>query len=168
MTTEMLSRTRVATTTDTAAAFEAPTEVLAEAEFGALYAQIQQFYGRQMQLFDQHEAERWAGTFTEDAVFDVPTLEEPVRGRVALASNVRRNQAQQARSGERFRHWIGMLDLRPQADGTLHTRCYALVYVTPGQGGSAVHRVCVMEDVLVRSRGKWRTRHRVVTRDDLG
>ncbi|ROQ57446.1 SnoaL-like protein [Streptomyces sp. 840.1] len=168
MTTEMLSRTRVATTPDTAAVFEAPTEVLGEAEFGVLYAHIQQFYGRQMQLFDRHEAERWAGTFTEDAVFDVPTLDEPVRGRLALASNVRRNQAQQARSGERFRHWIGMLDLRPQADGTLHTRCYALVYVTPGQGGSAVHRVCVMEDVLVRSRGKWRTRHRVVTRDDLG
>ncbi|THA64132.1 nuclear transport factor 2 family protein [Streptomyces sp. A0642] len=167
MTTETLSRTRTATP-DTAAVFEAPAEVLAGAEFGVLYAQIQQFYGRQMQLFDQHDAERWAGTFTEDAVFDVPTLAEPVRGRVALASSVRRNQAQQARSGEQFRHWIGMIDLRPQAGGTLHTRCYALVYVTPGQGGSAVHRVCVMEDVLVRSRGKWRVRHRVVTRDDLG
>ncbi|MFF3178053.1 nuclear transport factor 2 family protein [Streptomyces sp. NPDC057900] len=167
MTTEILSRTR-ATTTDTTAVFETPAEVLTEAESGVLYAQIQQFYARQMQLFDLHEAERWAGTFTEDAVFDVPTLDEPVRGRLALASNVRRNKAQQERSGERFRHWIGMLDLRPQPDGTLHTRCYALVYVTPGQGGSAVHRVCVMEDVLVRSRGKWRTRHRVVTRDDLG
>ncbi|MEE1840028.1 nuclear transport factor 2 family protein [Streptomyces sp. NPDC007076] len=162
MTTEMLSRTEAGTV------FEAPAGVLAEAEFGTLYPQIQQFYAHQMQLFDSHEAERWAGTFTEDAVFDVPTLDEPVRGRTALASNVRRNEAQQARSGERFRHWIGMLDLRPRGDGTLHTRCYALVYVTPGQGRSAVHRVCVMEDVLVRSRGKWRVRHRVVTRDDLG
>jgi hypothetical protein len=27
--------------------------------------------------------------------------------------------------------------------------------------------VCVMEDVLVRTRGKWRTAHRRVTRDDL-
>ncbi|MGW1104711.1 nuclear transport factor 2 family protein [Streptomyces sp. NPDC002540] len=166
MTTGMLSRTAADTAAE--AVFGAPAEVLAEAEFGVLYAQIQQFYAHQMQLFDSHEAERWAGTFTEDAVFDVPTLDEPVRGRAALASNVRRNKAQQARGGERFRHWIGMLDLRPQADGTLRTRCYALVYVTPGQGGSAVHRVCVMEDVLVRSRGKWRTRHRVVTRDDLG
>ncbi|MFJ5725445.1 nuclear transport factor 2 family protein [Streptomyces sp. NPDC093149] len=166
MTTGMLSRTAGDTAAE--AVFGAPAEVLAEAEFGVLYAQIQQFYAHQMQLFDSHEAERWAGTFTEDAVFDVPTLDEPVRGRAALASNVRRNKAQQARGGERFRHWIGMLDLRPQADGTLRTRCYALVYVTPGQSGSAVHRVCVMEDVLVRSRGKWRTRHRVVTRDDLG
>ncbi|WP_372343053.1 nuclear transport factor 2 family protein [Streptomyces sp. KL116D] len=37
--------------------------------FGALYATIQQFYAHQMQLFDDHDAERWAGTFTEDAVF---------------------------------------------------------------------------------------------------
>jgi 3-phenylpropionate/cinnamic acid dioxygenase small subunit len=161
MTTEMLSRT------DTA--FAVPDGVRApEEDFGALYARVQQFYAHQMQLFDSHEAERWAGTFTEDAVFDVPTLDEPVRGRAALAANVRRNEAQQARSGERFRHWIGMLDLSPQPDGTLRTRCYALVYMTPAGGTSAVHRVCVMEDVLVRSRGKWRTRHRVVTRDDLG
>ncbi|MET9922267.1 nuclear transport factor 2 family protein [Streptomyces sp. NPDC059605] len=160
MTTEMLSRT------DTA--FAVPDGVRApEEDFGVLYARIQQFYSHQMQLFDSHEAERWAGTFTEDAVFDVPTLDEPVRGRAALAANVRRNEAQQARSGERFRHWIGMLDLSPQPDGTLRTRCYALVYATPDRGVSAVHRVCVMEDVLVRSRGKWRTRHRVVTRDDL-
>ncbi|MFB7852606.1 MULTISPECIES: nuclear transport factor 2 family protein [unclassified Streptomyces] len=161
MTTEMLSRTETA--------FAVPDGVRApEEDFGVLYSRVQQFYAHQMQLFDSHEAERWAGTFTEDAVFDVPTLDEPVRGRAALAANVRRNEAQQARSGERFRHWIGMLDLSPQPDGTLRTRCYALVYVTPDRGVSAVHRVCVMEDVLVRSRGKWRTRHRVVTRDDLG
>ena len=161
MTTEMLSRTETA--------FAVPDGVRApEEDFGVLYARVQQFYAHQMQLFDSHEAERWAGTFTEDAVFDVPTLDEPVRGRAALAANVRRNEAQQARSGERFRHWIGMLDLSPQPDGTLRTRCYALVYVTPDRGVSAVHRVCVREDVLVRARGKWRTRHRVVTRDDLG
>ncbi|MEU5959279.1 nuclear transport factor 2 family protein [Streptomyces sp. NPDC047525] len=135
--------------------------------FGALYATIQQFYAHQMQLFDDHDAERWAGTFTEDAVFVVPTLDAPVRGRASLAANVRRNKEQQARSGEQLRHWIGMLDVQPQTDGTLRTRAYALVYATPRGGGSTVSRVCVMEDVLVRSRGKWRARSRLVTRDDL-
>lgn len=138
-----------------------------DAEFGDLYAQVQQFYSHQMQLFDAHEADRWAATFTEDAVFDVPTLDEPVRGRAGLAANVLRNKAQQERSGEQLRHWIGMLDIQPQHDGQLHTRCYALVYVTPRGGVSKVLRVCVMQDVLVRVRGKWRTRHRIVTRDDL-
>ncbi|GHI10376.1 nuclear transport factor 2 family protein [Streptomyces cellostaticus] len=136
-------------------------------EFGALYARIQQFYAHQMQLFDNHDAERWAGTFTEDAVFAVPTLDEPVRGRAGLAANVRRNKIQQERSGEQLRHWIGMLDLQPQADGTLHTRAYALVYATPRGGESKVSRTCVLQDVLVRTRGKWRTRSRLVTRDDL-
>jgi actinorhodin biosynthesis protein ActVIA len=152
MTTETLSRT----------AFTA-----AGSDFTALYAEVQQFYARQMQLFDRHEADRWAGTFTEDAVFDVPTLDEPVRGRAGLAASVRRNKAQQARRREQLRHWTGMLDLRPQADGTLHTRCYTLVYATVRAGGSRLLRVCVMEDVLVRVRGKWRTRYRLVTRDDL-
>lgn len=136
-------------------------------EFGDLYAQVQQFYSQQMQLFDMHEADRWAATFTEDAVFSVPTLDEPVRGRAGLAANVRRNKAQQEHSGEQLRHWIGMLDVRSRHGGELHTRCYALVYVTPRGGESKVLRVCVMEDVLVRVRGTWRTRHRVVTRDDL-
>ncbi|MET8844602.1 nuclear transport factor 2 family protein [Streptomyces rubiginosohelvolus] len=141
--------------------------VLTQADFGELYAQVQQFYSHQMQLFDAHEADRWAATFTEDAVFDVPTLDAPVHGRAALAANVSRNLAQQERSGEQLRHWIGMLDIQPGRDDELHTRCYALVYITPRGGPSRVLRVCVMEDVLVRVLGKWHTRHRVVTRDDL-
>ncbi|OIK05998.1 nuclear transport factor 2 family protein [Streptomyces monashensis] len=138
-----------------------------EVEFATLYAAVQQFYAHQMQLFDLQDAERWAGTFTEDAVFAVPTLEKPLHGRAALAASVRRNGVQQKRSGEQLRHWIGMLDVDPQPDGTLHTRAYALVYATPYGGESKVSRVCVLEDVLVRSRGKWRTRSRLVTRDDL-
>ncbi|MFI2620593.1 nuclear transport factor 2 family protein [Streptomyces sp. NPDC018584] len=137
-------------------------------EFGALYATIQQFYAHQMQLFDDHDGERWAGTFTEDAVFVVPTLDSPVRGRASLAATVRRAKEQQERDGVQLRHWIGMLDVRPQADGTLRTRAYALVYATSRGGEPKVSRVCVMEDVLGRSRGKWRVRCRLVTRDDLG
>jgi len=138
-----------------------------ETLFGDLYAQVQQFYAHQMQLFDAHDAERWAATFTEDAVLDVPTLAEPVRGRANLTSNVLRNQARQQRSGQRLRHWVGMLDVQARRDGELRTRCYALVYVTPRGGSSRLLRVCVMEDTLVRVRGKLRPRRRLVTRDDL-
>ncbi|WP_372343075.1 hypothetical protein [Streptomyces sp. KL116D] len=60
----------------------------------------------------------------------MPTLDQPVRGRASLAANVRRNKDQQERSGEQLRHWIGMLDVRQQLDGSLRTRAYALVYAT--------------------------------------
>ncbi|MFG2986916.1 nuclear transport factor 2 family protein [Streptomyces sp. NPDC048258] len=136
-------------------------------EFGVLYAEIQQFYAHQMQLFDSFLAEPWAGTFTEEAVFDVPTLPRPVRGRAGLAACVRHNEEAARRTGERLRHWLGMLDVQPRPDGTVHTRAYALVYLTPPDGEPRVHRVCVMEDTLVRCRGHWRTAHRVVSRDDL-
>ncbi|MFF0745795.1 nuclear transport factor 2 family protein [Streptomyces sp. NPDC004111] len=138
-----------------------------EADFAALYAEVQQFYAHQMQLFDSFLAEAWAGTFTEDAVFDVPTLERPLRGRGELAASVRRNEESARRSGERLRHWLGMIDVTVRPDGTLHTRAYALVYVTTHGGSPKVHRVCVMEDSLVRRRGSLRTSHRLVTRDDL-
>ncbi|MFF3487421.1 nuclear transport factor 2 family protein [Streptomyces sp. NPDC002701] len=135
--------------------------------FGDLYARVQRFYAHQMQLFDLHDADGWAATFTEDAVFTVPTVPGPVRGRAELAANVLRNRARQGDSGEQHRHWIGMLDVQGGPDGSLRTRCYALVYVTPRGGSSEVLRVCVMEDVLVLVDGEWLTRRRVVTRDDL-
>lgn len=152
MTTETLDRTE---------------DLAGQTGFGDLYAQVQRFYAHQMQLFDLHDAEGWAATFTEDAVFTVPTLDTPVRGRAGLVANVLRNKGRQEDSGEQHRHWIGMLDVQPGPDGTLRTRCYALVYVTPRGGSSEVLRVCVMEDVLVLADGRWHTRRRVVTRDDL-
>ncbi|MFC7896681.1 nuclear transport factor 2 family protein [Streptomyces sp. NPDC057381] len=151
-------------TTETLDRFE---DLAGQTGFGDLYARVQRFYAHQMQLFDRHDAEGWAATFTEDAVFDVPTLDQPVRGRAGLVASVRRNRRRQEDVGEQHRHWIGMLDVRPGHGGTLLTRCYALVYVTPRGGGSELLRVCVMEDELVRDGAEWRTRRRVVTRDDL-
>nr|WSW49563.1 nuclear transport factor 2 family protein [Streptomyces sp. NBC_01001] len=136
-------------------------------EFAALYAQAQQFYALQMQILDAHDTERWAGTFTEDAVLELPSLAGPVPARAGLARYERAGAAAQRRSGSPLGHWVGMLDVQPRADGSLHTRCSALVYATPAGGSSKVLYVCVMEDVLVRSRGEWRIAHRRVIRDDL-
>lgn len=136
-------------------------------KFAALYAQAQAFYAQQMQIMDAHDTERWAGTFTEDAVLELPSPSGPVRARTGLAHYCRAGAARQREAGNRLDHWVGMLDVQPQDDGSLHTRCSALVYATPGAGGSKVLYVCVMEDVLVRARGTWRAAHRRVTRDDL-
>ncbi|MDN3028497.1 nuclear transport factor 2 family protein [Streptomyces sp. S.PB5] len=136
--------------------------------FATLYAQAQQFYADQMRILDAHDTERWTRTFTEDALVALPSLAEPLPVRAALAHYARTGAARQRQAGNRLDHWVGMLDVQPQADGSLHTRCSALVYVTPdGAGAKALH-VCVMEDVLVRAAdGGWRTARRRVTRDDL-
>ncbi|MFE0605472.1 nuclear transport factor 2 family protein [Streptomyces sp. NPDC058892] len=136
-------------------------------QFAALYAEAQEFYTHQMQVLDAHDTERLAAAFTEDAVFELPSRPEPACARAGLARYVRAGAARQRRAGSRLDHWVGMLDVQPQADGSLHTRCSALVYGTPSGGGSKVLYVCVMEDVLVRSRGTWRIAHRRVIRDDL-
>ncbi|MFF8531857.1 nuclear transport factor 2 family protein [Streptomyces sp. NPDC015532] len=136
-------------------------------EFAALYAQAQRFYAHQMRLLDTHDTERWAETFTEDALLHPLSQPGPIRARAGLENYVRAGAAHQRRAGSRLDHWVGMLDVRPQPDGSLHTRCSALVHATPGQGGPKVLYVCVMQDVLVRSRGEWRIAHRRVTRDDL-
>ncbi|MGW4025238.1 nuclear transport factor 2 family protein [Streptomyces sp. NPDC005009] len=136
-------------------------------KFAAVYAQVQEFYARQMQILDAHDTERWAATFTEGAVLELPSLPQPVRARTGLVRYVRAGAARQRRAGRRLDHWVGMLDVQPQVDGSLRTRCSALVCVRPGGGGSQVLYVYVMEDVLVRTRDGWRTHHRRVTRDDL-
>ncbi|AZK92488.1 MULTISPECIES: nuclear transport factor 2 family protein [Streptomyces] len=139
--------------------------------FAALYAQAQQFYAHQMHILNTqatHATERWAGTFTEDAVLELPFLPGPVPARTGLAHYVRAGAERHRRAAGRLDHWVGRLDVRPRADGSLHTRCSALVHGgTPGPGGARVLYVCVMEDVLVATRGGWRTAHRRVTRDDL-
>jgi 3-phenylpropionate/cinnamic acid dioxygenase small subunit len=132
-----------------------------------LYAEVQRFYARQMQQLDLGKAESWARTFTEDAVFDVPTLPEPVRGRAGLIAAVERAHAQLAEAGERHRHFMGMVDVLERADGTLDVRSYTTVYASVVGGVSRVHRVCVCEDVLVRDGGELRVGHRKVKRDDL-
>lgn len=133
----------------------------------ALYAQVQQFYAHQMQLLDLAEAELWAETFTEDASFDVPTLPEPVRGRPGLIAAVRRTSAQLAEAGQRHRHFMGMFDVTERPDGAVDVRSYTTVYASQIGGESKVHRVCVCEDVLVRSDGALQVSTRKVTRDDL-
>ncbi|MGP3691655.1 nuclear transport factor 2 family protein [Streptomyces sp. IBSNAI002] len=139
----------------------------AAAAFGALYAEVQQFYAHQMQLLDLGESQRWAETFTEDATFDVPTLPEPVRGRPGLVAATSRTAAQLAEAGQRHRHFIGMFDVAERPDGTVDVRSYAIVYASVIGGDSQVHRVCVCEDVLVRVEGALQVATRRVTRDDL-
>jgi 3-phenylpropionate/cinnamic acid dioxygenase small subunit len=132
-----------------------------------LYAEVQRFYARQMQQLDLGRAQSWAQTFTAHALFEVPTLPEPVRGRAALVAAVERARAQLAQAGERHRHVMGMVDVVQRPDAALDVRSYTTVYASTVGGACRVHRVCVCEDVLVREDGELRVARRTVTRDDL-
>ncbi|MGW3989578.1 nuclear transport factor 2 family protein [Streptomyces sp. NPDC004830] len=143
------------------------TATFPERRFAALYAQAQHFYHREMRILDTHDTERWADTFTEDAVLELPGRPGPAPARAELRRWARAGAQRQRRASGRLHHFVGRLDVRPRADGSLHTRCSALTYVTAPGGTSRVLAVCVVEDVLVRAGSRWRIAHRRVTRDDL-
>jgi 3-phenylpropionate/cinnamic acid dioxygenase small subunit len=136
-------------------------------EFAAVYAEVQQFYAEHFHLLDAGAAEAWAETYSEDGTFDVPTQAAPTRGRAELAAVMRRTARELAEVGEVRRHWHGMVAVHPRPDGSLDVRCYALVFRSQKGGSSALHRVCVCEDHLVRVDGKLKVKARRVRRDDL-
>jgi hypothetical protein len=135
--------------------------------FPARYAELLWFYARQMRLLDEFDAEAWALTFTEDGIFAPPSLPEPFRGRPTLAAGVRRAKAEQAKTGEKHRHIVSMVDTEDRPDGTVLVHSYVQVIATPRGGEPALHMMTTCHDILVREDGELRVRERRVQRDDL-
>lgn len=132
-----------------------------------LQTALQRFYAEQMQLLDDGAAEAWAQTFTDDGVFAANGQPAPVHGRHAIAAAARAAREQLDQAKVVHRHWLGMLTADRRDDGSIGTRCYALVIATPHGGAPAIHRSTICEDVLIPVDDSWRVRSRVVTRDDL-
>lgn len=140
----------------------------APATGATLQAEVQQFYARQMHLLDNGKADAWADTFTEDGVFAANAHPEPARGRETIRAAAARAAAQRAEEGLQVRHWLGMLDVRPQEDGSVVALSYALIVNTLLGGSPQVHLSTTCEDVLVRGEdGGWLVSRRQVRRDDL-
>lgn len=132
-----------------------------------LHSEIQHFYARQMQLLDAGRTDEWADTFTQDGVF-AANGRTAATGRPAIRKSAAQTAAQLAEKGVQVRHWLGMADVRPKPDGTLHVSCYALILNTAQGGSPAVHLSTTCEDVLVRAEdGGWQVSVRQVQRDDL-
>jgi hypothetical protein len=132
-----------------------------------LYQDVQHFYARQMQALDGGATAEWAETFASDGVFAAGGMPDPVQGREAIATGARQIADQFAEAGITRRHWIGMLTVTPQNDGTVHARSYALVLEIPRGGEVTARRSTLCDDVLVSASGTWLVRHRQVTRDGL-
>lgn len=133
----------------------------------ALFAEIQQFYGRHMRAMDEGRVAEWTGDFLADAVFATNARPEPQRGRAEIARNARAAARQLQEDGVLRRHCVGTLELRRAKDATLVAKTYALITRTVVGGRSELEFVCTCEDVLVRQDGRWFIRHRQVHRDDL-
>jgi hypothetical protein len=130
-----------------------------------MYVQIQQFYARQMRLLDTGAAEDWAETFTEEGVFEETTKPDALYGRAAIAASARARVDQVAGDGLIRRHWLGMLDVEPASDGSVHTHYYALAMATPRGGRLDVYVSTECGDELVFLDGQWRVRRRWVRHD---
>lgn len=134
--------------------------------FGEVYAEVQQFYARQMHLLDTGAAEQWAATFTPDGSFAPPSAPAPIRGRETLAAGAKRAAQELAEAGQRHRHLLLAIDVRPQPDGSLVVRSYAQIVATARGGESRIHLMCETHDVLVRDGETLLVKDRRVTRDD--
>jgi len=139
-------------------------EAVASAE---LYAAVQQFYARQMGALDDGAVDAWADTFTADALFEDAGVTESLRGREAIRDSVRARVAGIQAEHRTFRHWFGMIDVRPGADGSVRTRLYALAMSTPTGGTLTVHGNVVCADHLVPAGGGWLVRRRSVRADGV-
>lgn len=139
----------------------------AESTGSSLYSEVQHFYGRQMRLLDENDVVGWAETFTEDGVFAANAHPEPQVGRAVLAERSRQAAQALADQGVQRRHWLGMLEVAEQDDGTIRARTYALIINTPRDGQAAVHLSTSCDDILVREQGELLVKHRQVLRDDL-
>ena len=132
-----------------------------------LYHEVQQFYGRQMRWLDEGAVTEWAETFSEDGVFAANGHPQPQVGRAAILVGATNAANKLVEDGVQRRHWLGMLDVEEQPDGTILARTYALIVSTPIGGQAGVHLSCSCDDILVRENDRLQVRHRQVYRDDL-
>ncbi|CAL9327125.1 nuclear transport factor 2 family protein [Streptomyces sp. SudanB182_2057] len=142
------------------------TETVLAGRSAELRARVEQFYATQMRLLDAGEAEAWADTFTEDAVFSANAQSGPTCGRAAIAAAARRTSAELRAAGRTRRHWIGMSAVEPAEDGSVRVASYALIIETEVGGSPILRMSTTCDDVLVDDDGL-RVRHRTVARDDI-
>lgn len=133
----------------------------------ALYTEVQHFYGRQMRFMDSGDARSWSETFTLDGVFAANARPVPQSGRQAIYEGAKAASEQLEANGIRRRHWLGMLEVQEEADGSVTAKTYALIVSTKLGGSPQTELSCTCEDRLVRQDGQLLVQHRQVHRDDL-
>ena len=136
---------------------------------GQDYAEIEQLMAKYYQALDFEDRDMFESIWTEDAVYRINSLGQPVEGRDAIVGRTVGRWADRPPEHER-RHWQNNLVLTPTADGA-SARVYWVsfeVSYSPPKPALSGH----YDDVLVRTPDGWRFKERVLTidsslRDDI-
>ena len=92
-----------------------------------LYAEVQHFYARQMQLLDTRKLEGYADTFTEDAEFGHTPGREPARTRAGILRDLHEVHKRFDEDPQQRRHMFTMVDIEPDPDGTIRSARQVLI-----------------------------------------
>lgn len=132
-----------------------------------LYVEVQMFYAHQMPLLEDRYPDRFAATFTPDAVVEHVSGLFKLTGTQEIAGGI--GLSIQTYGGKVFRHWSNHLRVE-QAGDEIHTRQTVIVSVTDQSGLVTWEPSCTVEDVMVRLDGKLAVRHRILQHDvaDMG
>ena len=130
---------------------------------GQDYAEIEQLIARYYQALDFEDRAMFESIWTEDAVYRIESLGQPVRGRDAIVQRTVGRWADRPPEHER-RHWQNNLVVTPTPDGAT-ARTYWVsfeVSYSPPKPALSGH----YDDVLVRTSDGWRFKQRVLTIDE--
>ncbi|WP_278261637.1 nuclear transport factor 2 family protein [Nocardia sp. AG03] len=130
----------------------------------ANYADLLQFYARQLRLLDDGHVEEWAGTFTVDGVLRQAHRTTARKGRAEIADGLRRAADGLRARGAVRRHWVGNLTIESTGD-TIHTRFYALVIESTPENPAHLHLSTDIRDELVPVADSWEIRERTIIHD---
>ena len=134
----------------------------ASALTGQDYAEIEQLIARYYQALDFEDRTMFESIWTEDAVYRIESMGQPVEGRDAIVERTVGRWADRPPEHER-RHWQNNLVVTPTPDGAT-TRTYWIsfeVSYSPPKPALSGH----YDDVLVRTPDGWRFKERVLTID---
>lgn len=126
---------------------------------------IQQLYARQALAVDRGDAQEWASTYTEQAVFTSPTFSIVAQGRAQLRDFAKMSHADAAARGEQLRHIVSNMHLIDESDGSARIRAYLMIVAT-STAASRIDRMLVVDDHLARQPGEaWLFTRRETFRD---
>ncbi|MET8833218.1 nuclear transport factor 2 family protein [Micromonospora sp. NPDC004540] len=132
-----------------------------------LYAEVLQFYARQMQALDNGDFQAYADSFTDDGEFTHSPGLPPARTRAGIAAELTDfHRRRFSGLAVQRRHWFNHVVLDHRDDGGIDATSYALVLtVHPSVKQPEIGPSCVVRDVLVRVDGDLRLRSRRVDHD---
>ncbi|BBX60314.1 hypothetical protein TM48_04454 [Mycobacterium shottsii] len=131
-----------------------------------LYAEVQQFYARQMRLLDLRDIGSHAKTFTKDATFEHIPGAGPVSTRAAIEKALLKWDSRAGDAIQR-RHWLSMIDLVSGSARVIEASAYLIEINTRPGAKPAIAQSCVIHDKLTRVSGQLLVSSRKVLEDGL-